>query len=175
MTTKLTDSFGENSDINESANKFMKNLNKIFHQSFRKVRKTKKPKKEESKVDKLMNERRRLRKSTDPKEKRRLNEVEEELAVLCAEKNFKTIENEVKNTNSEDGGLNAGKLWQMKRKLSPKFREPPSAKRDSSGNIISSEEALRQGWSLQIIKLAKVHRLNKLDILSSLYYRCCAV
>ena len=42
--------------------------------------------------------------------------------------------------DAEDGGFNAGKLWQMNYKLYPKINEPPTAMVNSEGKIITSEK-----------------------------------
>ena len=43
----------------------------------------------------------------------------------------------------EEGGFNPGKLWQLKKKLSPKHRDPPTAMRDSNGNILTYDEEIK--------------------------------
>ena len=54
---------------------------------------------------------------------------------------YKKIEQELQNKGDcEDGGLNSGKLWKLKKKLAPRISEPPSAMEDSEGNVLTSEE-----------------------------------
>ena len=42
--------------------------------------------------------------------------------------------------DAEDGGFNAGKLWKLKKKLSPKTNEPPTAMENSHGKLITNKE-----------------------------------
>ena len=46
-------------------------------------------------------------------------------------------------TDSEDGGFNTGKLWKLKKKLSPRCVNPPSVMVDSNGKILTSEEDIK--------------------------------
>ena len=42
--------------------------------------------------------------------------------------------------DAEDGGFNAGKLWKLKKKLSPRSTEPPTAMENSNGKLITKKE-----------------------------------
>ena len=56
----------------------------------------------------------------------------------------KKIFNEVKGLeDAEDGGFNAGKLWQLKKKLYPKVNEPPTAMVTTEGELITSEKDIK--------------------------------
>ena len=39
--------------------------------------------------------------------------------------------------NCEDGGINSGKLWKLKKKLHTNFPDPPNVMKDSKGNILT--------------------------------------
>ena len=71
-----------------------------------------------------------------------LENVENELAELCAEENMEKIKEEVKFIDCEEGGTNSGKLWSLKRKLNPKVRDPPTAMLNEAGNLISSTQKI---------------------------------
>ena len=43
----------------------------------------------------------------------------------------------------EEGGFNAGRLWKLKKKLSPKVSDPPTAMMNTLGKLITSEEENR--------------------------------
>ena len=45
--------------------------------------------------------------------------------------------------DSEDRGFNPGKLWKLKKKLSPKLGEPPTAMLDTKGKLLTSEEDIK--------------------------------
>ena len=66
-----------------------------------------------------------------------MKEVEIKLAELCAEE---TIKDEISNIKCEEGGINSGQLWKLKKKLNPKCRDPPTAMLDSEGNLITSPQ-----------------------------------
>ena len=51
--------------------------------------------------------------------------------------------NEIKVMNSDEGGYNPGHLWKLKKKLSPRYTEPPTAMRDSNGKLLTSEEDIK--------------------------------
>ena len=66
-----------------------------------------------------------MRSKNDEKSRNDLKEVEEKLAEKCAETNYKKIKEEIANIDCEEGGINSGHLWKLKKKLSPKCRDPP--------------------------------------------------
>ena len=82
------------------------------------------------------------RKKDDDESREELSKVEEELANKCAEDNYNKIMDEIKGIDCEDGGVNPGKLWNLKRKLCPKNRDPPTAMLDPNGNLITSPVAI---------------------------------
>ena len=43
--------------------------------------------------------------------------VEAKLADLCAENNYNKIKEEIAGIKCEEGGINSGKLWKLKKKL----------------------------------------------------------
>ena len=49
---------------------------------------------------------------------------------------------EVKKIDCEEGGINSGHLWKLKKKLSPKCRDPPTAMMDRQGNLLTSAPAI---------------------------------
>ena len=65
------------------------------------------------------------------------------LANLCAENNYNKIKDEVNNIKSDEGGINTGHLWKLKKKLNPKCRDPPTAMLDMHGNLATSDEAVK--------------------------------
>ena len=79
-----------------------------------------------------------LRNKTDEASKAELEKVEHALAEKCAKSNYDKIMDEIKDIDCEDGGVNIGNLWKLKRKLSPKCRDPPTAMMDGDGNLVTS-------------------------------------
>ena len=62
-----------------------------------------------------------MRSKTDESSQAKLEKIEDELAEKYSEKMVKTILNEVKGmSKSDEGGLNTGKLWNLKKKQMPR-------------------------------------------------------
>ena len=57
----------------------------------------------------------------------------------------KKIFGEINNVgDSEDGGYSAGRLWKLKKKLSPKYTEPPSAMMSAEGKLLTNNEEIKK-------------------------------
>ena len=66
--------------------------------------------------------------------------MESELCKKYSDVMFQKIMTEVKGMeDSEDGGFNAGRVWKLKKKLSPKVCDPPTAMTNSFGKLVISE------------------------------------
>ena len=63
-----------------------------------------------------------LKNKTDVKSKEELDKVENELAVKYAEEYFKKINEKTSGIDCEEGGMNSGKLWNLKKEIFPKSR-----------------------------------------------------
>ena len=64
------------------------------------------------------------------------------IANLCSEKNASIIRENYGNLSS-DGIFNASKMWKLKKKLDLTKNDPPTAKLDSKGNLITNYTALK--------------------------------
>ena len=65
-------------------------------------------------------------------------------ADLCAEDNVSLIKNEIKDFYCDEGGVHPGKLWSLRKKLFPNYREPPVAMKDFDSNLITSMSEIEQ-------------------------------
>ena len=142
VTTKtdiLTDAFNSNDDLNTCTKNFLKSLNNCIRMCFKKVRITEKTNKE---IEVLFNQRRSLRNKKDTESKKELEKVESKLADLCAKHNYEKIMDEINAINYDEGGFNSGHLWKLKKKISPKCRDPPTAMLDECGNVLTGEKAI---------------------------------
>ena len=126
--------FQSNVDLNAATEKFIKKLNDCIYQSFKKIRITERQNKE---IQELFDKRKILRGKNDETSKIELKEVESKLAEKCAETNYLKIKEELGRINCEEGGVNSGYLWKLKKKLSPKCRDPPTAMFDNHGNLVT--------------------------------------
>ena len=154
-TDKLSTCFGSNKIFSEKANIFYKNLTGIFHKCFQKVRiRSGNHKKygEQSLQEKL-----RLKKilkrfllnnveciTARTHAKKKLDEIEELLDEETATKNANTVKEHIENMETIDENFSNLGFWKLRKKLSPKFEDPPMAKKDKDGNIITAPEALKK-------------------------------
>ena len=136
--TILSSIFDSTKDINIQSKKFLKRLNGILHQCFKKIRLTKENKKQ-NEINSLIKLQKVLKFKTDETSKKELEEVEKTLVEKMSEDLYDIVKNEVKKINSENGGFNSGHLWQLKKKLSGKQTNPPAALIDENGKLATTK------------------------------------
>ena len=139
--TFLSEVFDNNDDLNKSTALFLKRLNQVIKKSFNKIRITDKPDKE---LDALYAKRKEIKNKADDKRRLALEEIEIKLADKCAERNYNLIKEEILNIQVEEHGVHSGSLWRLKKKLSPKCRDPPTAMLDSEGILHTSPEEIEK-------------------------------
>ena len=61
---------------------------------------------------------------------------------MCAEDNYKLVKEACKGLACEEGGVNTGKLWKLKRRLQGILVEPPTAMLDGKGNLVTTNSAI---------------------------------
>ena len=146
MTSKdqfLSEVFNDPSkNINVTTKKCIKRLNFCLSQCFRKIRV--KQTRRNKEMEDLFNRRRILRNKTNEASLDALDKIEDKLSEMCADDNKKTVEEECEGLACEKGGVNAGKLWQLKKKLRGIYNEPPTAMLDTHGNLVTSSKALEE-------------------------------
>ena len=139
-TDALSQIFDTNKSLEVKTKKFLKRLNGFIQDSFKKVKISEKY---DHKLEELYDKRRYLRTKDDGESNLELEAVEKELAERYSDKMFKTIEDELKAVKGEDGGYNPGHLWKLKKKLSSGQNDPPTAMKDEDGNLLTSEEEIK--------------------------------
>ena len=92
-----------------------------------------------------------------------MEEIEGKLADLCAENNYEKIKEEIDSIKGEDGGVHYGQLWKLKKKLSPKCRDPPTAMLDKHGNLVTSEQAI-EALAVETYRKRLENRVIKEDL-----------
>ena len=131
-----------NDDIEQPANRWLSEVNKIVKHSFKRIR-IKKQKHNED-LDPLFERKEYLKSALKTNNDDQLEEsleeelekVTDEIAKLCAEKNKDTANEYLGKTNDTVEGFNAPKTWALKKKLAPKNTiEPPIAKEDENGKL----------------------------------------
>ena len=156
----LSSAFSSSDNINIYTRMFLKSLNQCVQKCFRKIRVTDKPNME---IEELFSKRRTLRNKNDPKSICELEEIERKLADMCAETNYEKIKEEIDSIKSEDGGVHYGQLWKLKKKLSPKCRDPPTAMLDKHGNLVTSEQAI-EALAVETYRKRLENRVIKEDL-----------
>ena len=172
MTSKdnfLSEVFTEASkSIHIKTKKIIKRLNFCKSQCFRKIRV--KQTRHNKEMEKLFNKRRILKTKSDDISQNALEQIEDKLSDMCSEENMKIIEKACAGLACENGGVNASKLWQLKKKLRGICYEPPTAMLDAHGNLIKSSQGLEyltimtyteRLKTLQIKEELKLHKMQR--------------
>ena len=78
-------------------------------------------------------------------DKNECEEIESQLATKYAKEFYEKIKKETNGIDCEVGGQNSGKLWNLKKQIFPKSRDPPTAMMDpKSGNILTTQEKIEE-------------------------------
>ena len=144
----------QNENIQVSSRNFFKTLNSTFHRCFKKVRirsgnnrqlgiesiQGKLKLRSELKTFILNND---CNDNATKQAKEQLKHVEEMLIEETAAKNAAIVKEYTENLETIDGGFSNLGFWKLKRKLCPIIEDPPMAKRDKAGNIVTAPEAIK--------------------------------
>ena len=150
-TTKFTECFDGDGSVREQGKEWMKRLKSTIHQCFRKIRITKKTGKR-SITQMIIDERKRLRRNLvnakTSEEKHQLQDeiqiIEEKISEECSKQHMDLIRQHVSDATDENGNMNTGKVWKLRKKLCPKPSEQLSAKKDKEGNRITEPSQLQR-------------------------------
>ena len=158
----------ETKNISVKTKYFIKRLGFVLSQCFKKIRI--KQTKRNKEIEKLFNTRRILRPKKDDHSKKLLEDVDNKLSELCAKDNLDIINKACEGLSCENGGVNAGKLWQLKKKLRGIVNQPPTAMLDQYGNLVTNYEELSELTlktyidrlkALEIREDLKVHKMQR--------------
>ena len=131
----------------------------VSSSAFKKIRI--KEHKDDNEIIKLFEKRRQLRRKSDVNSKQELSDVETMLAEKCAENNYKTVQEEIKDIEEDEAGFNSAKLWKLKKKLSPETKDAPVMMCDSSGNKLTSSGDLKEHILNHYKKVLSNRPINK--------------
>ena len=161
--------FSADEDVERNSKVLFQKLNNIFHKCFKKIRITGNKNKKDDTVlymDMKTTLKIKLRNTDDQHEKRlfenQLKVLENYLSLKCAEKNKKLVEEYVGVLNSPKGSFSQHGLWKLKSKLCQKKIDPPMAKVDSCGQIITSPNLLKDLY-LRTYKARLSHRTMQIE------------
>ena len=159
--TTLTSIF-ENSNVADPMKKWHKEVQNIIHRSFKKI-KIKGPKPPNKEVMKAMKKKTKIIQKIEEFDAKKsptqpmceseyveyfecidsLEELNQEIANVSAEKNAEIIMEHFENLTNTDGGFSMPKMWGLRKKISPKINsEAPSAMMDAKGNLITQKAGL---------------------------------
>ena len=156
--TELRNCFTDCTDVNKTADKWLKILNKLIKKKFKKIRI--KPQKMNPDLEKLFSEKESIRSKINILENSEnveevIDEVfglEEEyedtvdrISTLCADRNKNLVDEYLGKTKDTIEGFNQPRIWSLRKKLAPKTSiDPPSAKRDLKGNLVTNKSKLEE-------------------------------
>ena len=70
--------------------------------------------------------------------------IEENLSTLCAERNVKLVKEHIGNLEDSEGRFKPAGMWKLRSLLIPREYDPPMAKRDQFGNIVTNPNTLKK-------------------------------
>ena len=140
-TKELSDIIDREEDVEKATKKFLKRLNGFITKHFKKVKVIHKVDKE---LEGLYKEKARLKTMHDTDSETKLEKVEAEMAEKYAEEMVEKIREELKGINAEDGGWNSGHLWKLRKKISPKPADPPTAMENQDGVLLTDPTELQK-------------------------------
>ena len=172
--SRLSSCFSSSHDFESGANRFFKLLNRLFHKCFKKIR-IKTGSKKSAGDDTLQGK---LKLRTELKvfltnnkcriaeqiAKSRLEKIESELAGESAANNAKFVKDILENVETSEGKFSHSGFWKIKQRLVPGSVDPPMAKHDKNGNIITAPVALKNLY-IETYKERLKQREMKTDLL----------
>ena len=72
-----------------------------------------------------------------------IEDLEVDVQNCCAEENSRKIREQVGNLSNLSGSFSSSMMWQVKKKVCRRSRDPPVAKRDSHGNLVTTPGPLK--------------------------------
>lgn len=88
-----------------------------------------------------------------------MEDLEIEIQHCCAVENSKKIREQVQNLSNLNGSFSGNMLWKVKQKVCRRTTDPPMAKKDSNGNLITAPECLKRLYQTEY-----TYRLRHRDI-----------
>ena len=70
--------------------------------------------------------------------------IEKDIKEMMNNKNAEIIKEHFKGISNTDGGLNPIKIWKLKKKIMPKHYNPPMAKIDQDGTLVTNPSSLKK-------------------------------
>ena len=171
ICSDLKNSFKRNLLPQSKCKMFFKRLQNLYHKSFKKVRirnKCTKENRQGGSLDKLFLERNKLKDvlkenaniEMNKDVKNKLNIVETHIYDQISTTNAEKLKKQLCILDNLDGSFSQLGLWKVKSKLFPRPVDPPTAKKDEQGNLITSHCELKSLY-LRTYKARLDHRIMK--------------
>ena len=155
ISTKFRSCFVPGKSFEESVNKYYKTLDDSFHQCFKKIRI--RSKNSEAKNDKKTEIQKKLKSKKDLQLamnmstcklaktilSQKIEDIENDISQEMSDVNAAKVKEHISELNV-NGNFSQSGFWKLKNKLCPKSSDPPMAKRDSDGNLVTAPSQLKQ-------------------------------
>ena len=153
---KFSNIFNGKGTIEKQVNKFYKNLDDIFHQCFKKIRIKTKNSEKKNDEEREISEKLKLKQEIQAQLKiadckiaktflsQMVIDLEEEIGTKISDKNASKVNEYVAEFNLSGGKFSQTGLWKLKNKLCPKPSDPPMAKKDTLGNLVTEPNQLKE-------------------------------
>ena len=92
-----------------------------------------------------------------------MKKIESDIAEVNAEENFNYIKDNVKHLVDNTENLNSIKMWQLKKRLCSKKTEPPTAKKNAIGELVTEPSKLKELYA-NTYKKRLEHRIMKPEL-----------
>ena len=163
---KLKECF-EEADIEKACDKWYKQMDRIFHRCFTKIKISEKPPKKTldhdiyqalAEIKKLKEKASVANEMATPQLKMEIERYEQHLATLQGNK-IKKIIDDNQNSLQKDGTFSLNDAWKLKKKIFPRSSDAPFAVLDSNGNMVTEYENI-----LDVMKEEFKFRLRNREI-----------
>ena len=179
-TNQLSSSFTVERSFLHNSNIFLKNLNSSFHTCFKKIRITpgiKSKYGQKSLQDLLkqkMEQKQLLLNCKDESERLIVSEKLEQTEILLSEnfalKSAEIIKEQVNEMRLDEGKFSNNGFWKIKQKFSPTALDPPMAKKDENGLLVTSPNLLKDLY-LRTYKHRLRQRTMQPDLMDIFYLK----
>ena len=94
----------------------------------------------------------------------KLKEVEDTIAEINAEENFKIVNENVKHLVDDTENMNSINMWQLRKQICKKKSDPPVAKKNEKGELVTEPSQLKKLYETTYKKRLE-HRNMKPELL----------
>ena len=147
-TNCLSQSFQNRYDFYKQADLFFKTFQRKIHKIFRKIR-LHSDFVFDPELKRLLDEKSQLtlkgRKTDSGKDNmlHQLRLIEEEISRITSQRHNDEVKFQTRKSETLDGNFSQLNVWKLKKKLFPINRDPPMAKLDVGGNLITTEKPVK--------------------------------